>query len=74
MTLSAEKGRKTYDTATKGIENCTVIAPNILWIYSLLSLNKCAYTNMIYGETGEKQLSLRVKYKIVKYWSRLITS
>ena len=28
---------------------------------------------MIYGETGEKQLTLRVKYKIVKYWSRLIT-
>ena len=28
---------------------------------------------MIYGETVEKQLSLRVEYKIVKYWSTLIT-
>ena len=39
----------------------------------ILYLNKCTYTNMVYGETGEIPLSLRVKCRIVKYWSRLIT-
>ena len=39
----------------------------------LFPLNTCAYTNMIYSVTGKKQLSLRVKYEIVKYWSGLIT-
>ena len=28
---------------------------------------------MVYGETGEIPLSLRVKCRIVKYWSRLMT-
>ena len=28
---------------------------------------------MVYGEMGEILLSLRVKCRIIKYWSRLIT-
>ena len=28
---------------------------------------------MVYDETGEIPLSLRVKCRIIKYWSRLIT-
>ena len=63
-----------YGAEAWGIEDCTVIERlHLNFCKYILSLNKCTYTNVIYGETGEIPLSLRVKYRIVKYWSRLMT-
>ena len=56
------------------IEDCTVIERlHLKFCKYISSLNKCTFTNMVYGETGEILLSVRVKYRIIKYWSRLIT-
>ena len=65
-----------YGAEAWGIEDCTVIERLHLKLCKyILSLNKCAYTNMVglYCETGEIPLSLRVKCRIIKYRSRLIT-
>ena len=63
-----------YRAEAWGIEDCTVIERlHLKFCKYILSLNKCTYTNMVYGETGEIPLSLRVKCRIIKYWSRLIT-
>ena len=63
-----------YGAEAWGIEDCTVIERlHLNFCKYILSLNKCTYTNVIYGETGEIPLSLRVKCRIVEYWSRLIT-
>ena len=64
----------TYGVELWRIEDCTVIERlQLKFCKYILSLNKCTYTNMVYGETGEIPLSLCVKCRIVKYWSRLIT-
>ena len=59
----------------RSVGNCIVIERfHLNFRKYILSLNKCTYTNMLYGETGEIPLSLRVKWcRIIKYWSRLIT-
>ena len=63
-----------YRAEAWGIEDCTVIERlHLKFCKYILSLNKCTYTNMVYGETGEIPLSLRVKFRMIKYWSRLIT-
>ena len=64
----------TYGADAWGVEDCTVIERlHLQFCKYILSSNKCTYTNMVYGETGEIPLSLRVKRRIGKYWSKLIT-
>ena len=63
-----------YGAEVWGIEDCTVIERlHLEFCKYILSLNKCTYKNMVYGETGEIPLSLRAKCRIIKYWCRLIT-
>ena len=44
---------------------------HLIFCKYILSLNKCTYTNMVYGETGE----IPVKCRMIKiaYWCRFIT-
>ena len=54
-----------YGAEAWGIEDCTVIERLRLKLCKyILSLNKCTYTNMVYGDIP---LSLHVKCKIVEY-------
>ena len=63
-----------YGAEAWGIEDCTVIERlHLKFCKYIISLNKCTYTNMVYCETCEIPLSLRVKCRIIKYWSGLIT-
>ena len=51
----------------------TPVVMHLKFCKYILFLSKCTYTNMVYGETGEIPLSLRVKCRIIKYWRKIIT-
>ena len=55
-------------------EDCVILEKlQLRFCKYILSVNKCTYNNMVYGELGVLPLKVHVKCRALCFWARLIT-
>ena len=62
-----------YGSEVWGFENCSVIESiHLKFLRSILNVKSSTPLYMIYGELGRYPLSIHVKYRMVKFWFKIL--
>ena len=63
-----------YGCEVWALEDCVILEKlQLRFCKHILSVNKCTYNIMVYGELGVLPLKVHVKCRAICFWARLIT-